>query len=208
MEPHRTAGFPIGAPVAATGAEPLAWDLDDPEGLFDIDPNTGQVRLAVDGAAVFEVLADGWFRWHDDLTTSYLSLVFDLTVRVTDSLGRDIETAVSIRVTADTPGEVDLSTYEPTVGTAMTASVSDPDGVLPESVQWQWEYDDGNWRADEAGWLVPHWQVVAGATANTFTPSADLAGYAVRAVVSYADGLSGPDEPAKQAASASTDEIP
>ena len=143
VEPHRPAGFPIGAPVAATGAEPLAWALDDPEGLFAIDPATGQVRMAVDGAAVFEVLADDWFRWHDDLATRYLSLVFDLTVRVTDSLGRDIETVVSIRVTSDTQGEVVLSTYEPEVGTAIYASVSDPDGVLGDTVSWQWEYDDG-----------------------------------------------------------------
>ncbi len=207
VEPHRAAGFPIGAPVAASGAEPLAWALDDPEGLFAIDPATGQVRLAVDGAAVFEVLADGAFRQHDDPTTSYLSLVFDLTVTVTDSLGRAIETEVSIRVTADTPGDVSLSTYAPEVGTTITASVSDVDGVLSESVRWQWEYDDGNWVEDAPGWFVPDWQVVAGATGATFTPSADMAGYAVRAVVRYADGLSGPDELAKHAASTSTDAI-
>ena len=207
VEPHRPAGFPIGPPVAATGADPLAWALDDPAGLFAIDPATGQLRMAVDGAAVFAVLADGWFRWHDDPTTRYLSLVFDLTVRVTDALGRASETRISIRVTADTPGDVDLSTYAPQVGTAIAASVSDPDGVLPDSVRWQWEYDDGKWQEDAAGWLVPHWQAVEGATGATFTPSADLAGAAVRAVVRYADGLSGPDEPAKQAASASTDAI-
>ncbi len=205
VEPHRPAGFPIGAPVAATGAEPLAWALDDPEGLFAIDPATGQVRLAVDGAAVFEVLADGAFRQHDALQTSYLSLVFDLTV--TDSLGRAIETAVAIRVTADTWGAVSLSTYAPEVGTTITASVSDVDGVLSESVRWQWEYDDGNWVEDAPGWFVPNWQVVAGATGPTFTPSADMTNYAVRVVVRYADGLSGPDEMAKQVTSASTDAI-
>ena len=85
--------------------------------------------------------------------------------------------------------------------------VSDPDGVLADSVRWQWEVDDGKWQEDAAGWLVPDWQAVAGATGPTFTPSAALAGSAVRAVVRYADGVSGPDEPAKQATSASTDAI-
>ena len=205
MEPHRLAGFPIGVPVAASGTDPLTWTLDDPEGLFAIDSATGQMRMAVDGAAVFAVLADGWFRWHDDPTPHYLSLVFDVTVSVTDAGGREIETAVAIRVTADTPGDVDLSSYAPQVGQAIHARVSDSDGVLPDTVRWQWEVDDGNWQEDDAGWLVPDWQAVEGATGATFTPSADLAGSAVRAVVSYADGLSGPDEPAKQAASASTD---
>ena len=55
---------------------------------------------------------------------------------------------------------------------------------------------------------VPRWQAVEGATGATFTPSADLAGYAARAVIRYADGSSGPDEPAEPAASASTDAIP
>lgn len=55
--------------------------------------------------------------------------------------------------------------------------------------------------------FVPDWQAVVGATGATFTPSADMAGYALRAVASYADGLSAPGEQDKYAESTSTDEI-
>ena len=207
VEPHRSAGFPIGVPVAATGPEPLEWSIDDPEGLFEIDTETGQLRMAVDGEEVFELRDDGWFYYRGRKDVRHLSIVFHITVTVSDWFDRTIETRVPIRVTSDTEGEVALSTYTPQVGTTITASVSDPDGVLNDSVDWQWEYDDGNWVDDGSDGLVPDWQAVVGATGATFTPSADMTGYALRAVIHYADGLSGPDEPAKQAESASTDAI-
>ena len=207
VEPHRSAGFPIGVPVAATGPEPLEWSIDDPEGLFEIDTETGQIRMAVDGEEVFELRDDGWFYYRGRKDVHYLSIVFHITVTVSDWFDRTIETQVPIRVTSDTEGEVALSTYTPQVGTTITASVLDPDGVLPDSVRWQWEYDDGYWLEDSPGWFVPHWRAVGGATTNTFTPSADMAGYAFRVVVRYADGLSAPGEQDKHAESASTDEI-
>ena len=207
VEPHRSAGFPIGVPVAATGPEPLEWSIDDPRGLFEIDIETGQLRMAVDGAEVFELRDDGWFYYRGRKDVYYLDIVFPITVSVSDAFGRNIETRVSIRVTSDTEGEVTLSMYEPQVGTTITASVSDPDGVLNDSVDWQWEYDDGNWVDDGFDEFVPDWQAVVGATGATFTPSADMAGYALRAVASYADGLSAPGEQDKYAESASTDEI-
>ena len=208
VAPHRSAGFLIGVPVAATGPEPLAWRIDDPRGLFEIDSETGQLRMAVDGEEVFEILDDGWFHYpRGNSETRFLSIVFTVTVSVSDSFDRTVETQVPIRVTSDTEGDVTLSLYEPKVGTTITASVSDPDGVLHDSVDWQWEYDDGNWVDDGFDGFVPDWQAVVGATGATFTPSADLAGYALRAVASYADGLSAPGEPDKYAESASTDEI-
>ena len=208
VEPHRSAGFPIGVPVAATGPAPLEWSIDDPEGLFEIDSETGQLRMAVDGEEVFAILDDGRFHYpRGNSETPFLSLVFTVTVTVSDAFDRTVETQVPIRVTADTEGEVTLSMYEPQVGTTITASVSDPDGVLNDSVAWQWEYDDGNWVDDGSDGLVPDWQAVEGATTNTFTPSADMAGDAVRAVASYADGLSAPGEQDKYAESASTDAI-
>ena len=208
VEPHRSAGFPIGVPVTATGPAPLEWSIDDPAGLFEINSETGQLRMAVDGEEVFEILDDGRFHYpRENSETPFLSIVFTVTVTVLDSFDRTVETQVPIRVTADTEGEVTLSTYEPQVGTTITASVSDPDGVLDDSVAWQWEYDDGNWVDDGSDGLVPDWQAVEGATGATFTPSADMAGDAVRAVASYADGLSAPGEQDKYAESASTDAI-
>ena len=52
---------------------------------------------------------------------------------------------------------------------------------------------------------MPPWRAVEEATTNTFTPAADMAGYTVRAVVRYADGLGTPGEHDKQEASASAE---
>ena len=206
VEPHRPAGFLVGAPVAAAGPEPLAWSVDDPKGLIDIDASTGQLRMAVDGEAAFELLDNGRFRYQRT-DVEYLSLVFKVTVTVTDWFGRTVDAQVPVRVAADEPGDVALSTFEPQAGREISASVSDPDGVRAGSVGWQWEYDDGNWVDDGGGWFVPVWRQVSGATTNTLTPSTDMAGYELRAVATYADWLSGPGEPLKQAASAPTDEV-
>lgn len=135
VEPHRSAGFPIGVPVAATGPEPLEWSIDGPRSLFEIDIETGQLRMAVDGEEVFEILDDGWFHYpRGNSETRFLSIVFNVTVSVSGSFDRTVETQVPIRVTSDTEGEVTLSMYEPKVGTTITASMSDPDGVLNDSV--------------------------------------------------------------------------
>ncbi|MDE2906702.1 MAG: hypothetical protein OXQ28_11530, partial [Acidobacteriota bacterium] len=206
VEPHRAAGFPIGDPVAASGPEPLAWGIDDPESLFEVDAATGQLRMAVAGAEVFEVLDDGRFRYRRT-DVKYRSLAFHPMVTVTDVFGRTIEMQVSIWVVADRSGEVWLSTYEPRAGQELDAEVSDADGVVDGSVGWQWQYDDGNWVDDGGGVFVPVWRAVAGATARAFTPTEDMAGYALRAVATYADGLSGPGERDRRAVSAATDEI-
>ncbi|MDE0350849.1 MAG: hypothetical protein OXM56_14245, partial [Gammaproteobacteria bacterium] len=209
VEPHRAAGFPIGTPVAAAGPEPLEWRIGDARDLFTVDAATGQIRMAVDGGAVFELLDEGRFRYpRGDTGGSYTVLVIHTTVTVSDFFGREIETRVSIRVAADEQGDVALSTYAPKVGKAIYASVSDPDGVLPESVGWQWEYDDGDWVDDGGGWFVPVWRAVAGGTGSALTPTADMVGWELRAIAFYADGLSAPGEGDKRAESAATDEVP
>ena len=202
VEPKRAAGFPIGKPVGATGVEPLQWRVDDRKGLIGIDADAGQLLMAVEGASVFELLDNGWFRYWGSPSTRYRFIVFYVTVTVTDSLDRDIETQIPIRVGMDEAGEVALSTYEPRAGAAISASVSDPDEVRVGSASWHWEFDDGS-----LAWPERNWQRVKGATASTLTPPADMAGSALRAVASYADGLSAPGERDRRAESAATDEV-
>ena len=163
--------------------------------------------MAVDGGEVFELLDNGWIHYRGNQQVRYRSLVFEVTVTVTDAAERDIEATVRIRVTSDTDGEVPLSTYEPKVGQALAASVSDPDGVAGDSLSWQWEYDDGRWVDDGSGWFVPVWRAVSDATTNTLRPSEDMVGYELRAVATYADGLSASGERDKRAVSAPTDEV-
>ena len=55
-----------------------------------------------------------------------------------DDAGNKSETDVTVTVTnLNEPGGVSLSSIQPGVGTALTATVSDPDGDVTD-VKWQW----------------------------------------------------------------------
>ena len=79
---------------------------------------------------------------------------------------------------ADQPGMVTLSSQEPMVGRAITASLTDPDGG-ESGQQWQWEksMDKTSWE-DATG---------TGATTMSYTPVAADADYYLRATVAYSD---------------------
>ena len=111
--------------------------------------------------------------------------VYMVTVVATDA-GVDgknkmaAERAVVVTVTnVDEDGTVTLSTEQPKVGIALTATVEDPDGVVAGSVKWQWysvdEIDENDLTND----------VIEDATSDTYTPEA--AGM-LSARASYTDG--------------------
>ena len=86
---------------------------------------------------------------------------------------------VTIMVTnMEEDGTVTLSTQQPKVGVALTASVTDLDGAVTD-VTWKWERD-GNTTDDDAS---VGQEVIAGATSATYTPTSDDAG-------SYPEGYS------------------
>ena len=107
----------IGEPVAATDADddPLTYTLDPGEDgaeIFDIDPTAGQLRTKA--ALDFETAEFYYVR-----------------VVATDTAGG---TAVTGQITinlnnVEEPGTVTLSSRQPIVGQALTATVSDPDTV-------------------------------------------------------------------------------
>ena len=96
-------------------------------------------------------------------------------------------TATVLGVTA-TPndGTVSLPSAQPTVGTAVTASLTDSDGT-PTGTTWQWARSRGSSPTGT-------WTNIAGATSASYTPVAGDAGYYLRATANYTDPVDGPNQ--------------
>ena len=77
----------------------------------------------------------------------------------------------------DEPGTVTLSSSQPQVGTAVTATLSDPDGSVSGET-WIWEKS-----TDKSSWSE-----ISGETSASYTPDAGDVGYYLRATASYSDG--------------------
>ena len=105
--------------------------------------------------------------------------IYVLTVVATDSGGQTASRDVSVRVTnVEEEGTVTLSSLQPEVGVALTASLTDPDGEI-FGLTWEWA------RADT---MSGTYAAIAGATSAVYTPvSADDAKY-LQATASYTDG--------------------
>ena len=80
-------------------------------------------------------------------------------------------------VNVDEAGVVSLSTEQPEVGVALTATLSDPDGGVSGST-WQWAAATGKNGA---------WINISGATSAVYTPAMADAGHYLRATASYGD---------------------
>ena len=101
----------------------------------------------------------------------------DYSVTVTARVGTVTVTKdVTVTVTdGDEAGLLKFLSSVPEVGTAVTASVSDPDGVSVTS--WQWQRSTGR-----AGWTA-----IAGAESASYTPTNAVAGHYLRAIAIYTD---------------------
>ena len=127
----------------------------------------------------------------DDVDNVYLVTVRSTDVRPADAKGKAPTSKLDIIVTVtnkDEDGTVDINWRQPEVGTTLTASASDPDGI------------DG---APTYEWSVPkvsrptlkndsHWQDPdASNTGATYTPGAEDAGKYLRVKASYGDETGG-----------------
>ena len=164
------AGEDIGAPVEAT---------DDDDG----DSLTYTISGGTDAASFEIVAASGQLQTRGALDFETKSS-YSVTVSVSDGkdAGGNADTAaddtidVTISVTnADEAGALSVP-GTPRVGSALSASLSDPDGAV-SSVTWTWESSsDGN-----------AWTTIAGATAASYTPVAADLGRQLRVTAAYTD---------------------
>ena len=82
-------------------------------------------------------------------------------------------------------GKVTLSTTQPVIGTAVTAAVEDPDNGVA-IITWQWR---------KSGTSTGDFEVITGATTDTYTPVTSDDGQYLRATATYIDITSDPDDP-------------
>ena len=154
-------GALVGKALTATDldGDTLTYSLAGPDAsFFNIDSETGQ--LTARGPLEYEA-----------------GPVYRVRVWVRDSRNATAFVDVIISVTnVDEAGTVTVSTVQPRVGTALTATLSDPDGSVSGAV-WSWASS-----SDRA-----NWHIIAGAVSSTYTPADQDADKYLRVTVSYTD---------------------
>ena len=95
-----------------------------------------------------------------------------------DRMAYSDATTGTVMLPADQMGTVTLSTQEPLVGEAITATLADDDGMVTGQV-WQWQKS-----MDKTSWMDA---MGMGAMTNSYTPEMADVGYHLRATVTYTD---------------------
>ena len=103
------------------------------------------------------------------------------TASYTDSVGpgKSANAVTAAAVAEDDDGMVTLSTRTPEVGSAIRATLRDPDRPVT-NISWQWEKSSNG---------SPGWTDIQGATSASYTPGESDAGIFLRATVSYDDAV-------------------
>ena len=128
---------------------------------------------------------------------------YDVTVKVSDgSLSASVDVDVSV-TNVEEAGSVSLSSTSPQVGTAITATLSDPDGSI-SNLRWRWLRFSVSSTADGTEETEEEVEGASGTDlTSTYTPTQVLAGRKLRARALYDDG----HDTGKRAESVKTDAI-
>ena len=118
------AGASLGTPMETTApAGTVSYSLSGTDaGLFNIDPESGEITLAQGASPDFETRAG-----------------YSVTITAAANLAVSVDNI-------DEPGGVSLSTNSPRSGEALSASLTDPDGSV-STLSWRWQRstEDGGW---------------------------------------------------------------
>ena len=154
----------------------VVWSLSgDDSGNFSIDD--GVLRFHIDPISpnVFLQLPD-----FEDPADADTDNIYSVTVTASDNAATPTTVTKDVTVTVtnqDEPGTLTLSPTRPRVGTALNATLTDPDGST-SGVAWTWERSTG----------PTTWAAIDGAASSSYTPTAADAGHYLRATATYTDG--------------------
>ena len=153
-------------------------DIGDAVTATDADGDTLTYSLGGTDVASFAIVAaSGQLQTEAALNFETRSS-YEVTVTATDTSGGTDSITVTISVTnVDEAGSVSFSSTAPQVGTALTASVSDPDGG-ETGTTWQWS------SASTSGGTFT---AISGATNAAHTPASTDVGNYLEATASYED---------------------
>ncbi len=156
-------GENVGAPVEATEpeGEDLTYSLGGTDAdSLEIDSNSGQIKTKA--ALDYETKSS-----------------YSVTVTAMDPSSSTDTITVAIKVTnEEEDGTVTLSSVQPQVDTALTATLDDPDGSV-SGVTWTWEKSSSRNNS---------WSIISVATNASYTPVMNDLGSYLRATASYTDG--------------------
>ena len=156
-------GTPVGGPITATdpNGDNLTYMLSGGDAMYFTIDDMGQIMVGANTMLDYET------------KMSYM-----VTVRATDPEGLSGSIAVTVNVTnVDESGMVSLSPARPSVGTPITASVTDPDSS-PTGETYQWSYSTAM-----DGTFTPYPAEIRA----SFNPTAADVGRYLRVTVSYND---------------------
>ena len=167
---------PSSSDYAENGANRVAtYSASSPEDNGDITwllLGTDSDDFSIDGGVLrFRALPD--FESPSDADTNN---IYSATVAASDG-STTVTKDVTVTVTnVDEPGTLTLSPTRPRIGTALTAAVTDPDGVTGTTT-WTWERSAGR----------NEWNVIGGVALSSYPPVAADAGHYLRATATYTD---------------------
>ena len=170
----RVATYTASSPQDTDG---IVWSLSgDDAAHFGIDEPGGALRFHIDPVSpnIFPKPPDYESPSDVDQDNVYSVTVTASIAGSSTSVTKDVSVAVT---DADEAGTLILSSTRPRLGTAVTTTLSDPEGVTGTPV-YAWERS-----------IRPNaWAVIAGATSSTYTPTAADTGTFLRVTATYEDG--------------------
>ena len=175
----------------------LKWSLSGPDkDMFEINATTTPTDCSGDDV---NKCADLTFKKSPNFEAradAGGNNVYNVTVVATDSDDMAVSRDVAVTVTnVEEDGIVTLDRVQPEVGSAITATLSDPDGG-ESGVTWQWQSQAAASR-DALNDLDTDWTDIRGATSRAYTPVADDVGTGIflRASATYTDSFMPQDDP-------------
>ena len=160
------------AVASYTGRDPegatVTWTLLGTDSAYFAITNSG--ILSFDPAPDFE-----------DPMDSDRNNVYHVTVQASDSNNiSSLDMTVTV-TNVEEAGTVELSSVQPQVNTAITATLDDPDEVTSD-ITWSWQRSRAGSRSG--------WSTIGTATSDSYTPAAGDVGRYLRATARYDDGYS------------------
>ena len=179
--------FTDGATTSRSVAEntPAAQNIGSAVAATDPEEDTLTYTLGGDDAASFAIDGStGQLKTLDPLDYENKSS-YSVTVSVSDGMDVDgnvdasTDNTIDVTITVmdqDEDGTVILSSLQPQVDIALTATLVDPDGAT--NITWTWR-SSSNWSSG--------WTAISGATSDSYTPVAGDVGNYLRATATYTD---------------------
>ena len=156
----------------------ITWTISGTDGAhFAIDSPPGALRFLIDPVSpnLFPEPPD-----FDDPNDDTGDNEYELKLEA--AVGSNVSSSFSVTVTVtdqDESGTIALSATRPKAGTALTATLTDPDGVTDGTTSWQWERNNGR----------EGWTVIAGARSASYTPTGADGDRYLRARATYTDSF-------------------